>query len=285
MPRVSTSAPPFLSCAIRAASRAGSTSVRTGSPTAARWAIARAASSGGQRPRATDSSNAIAMPIATASPCGRPVSASIAWPKLWPKLSRARRPFGVALVAGDERRLGAHAGLDRVQPRRLVAGEQGRAVRLAPGEEARIADQAVFDHLGIAGAQLARGQGGERIGIDQHQRRRVEGADQILALARIDRGLAADRGIGLGEQAGRHRDPVAAALEHSGGEAGDVADDAAADRDDMVGAAEPRFEHRVEQRFDRGQRLAALAGRQHEAPGEIGAEPVRPAAPPRRCRR
>ena len=99
--------------------------------------IARSASAAGQRLRSTDSRKAIAMPIATASPWRILVSASMAWPKLWPKLSKARRPFGVALVAGDECGLGAHAGLDRMEPRRAVAGEQGRAIRLAPGEEGR----------------------------------------------------------------------------------------------------------------------------------------------------
>ena len=37
----------------------------------------------------------------------KPVSASSAWPNVWPKLSKARRPARLALVLGDDRRLGA----------------------------------------------------------------------------------------------------------------------------------------------------------------------------------
>ena len=78
----------------------------------------------------------------------------------------------------------------------------------------------------------------------------MEGADQILALARIDRGLAADRA----NRPGRARlvgtaIEAAAALQQRRGEAGEIADHAAAERDDMVAAPDPRLEQRVEQPF------------------------------------
>ena len=60
----------------------------------------------------------------------------------------------------------------------------------------------------------------------------MEGADQILLAEGIDGGLAADGAVGLGEQGGRDVDDRAAALEQGRGEAGDVADAAAAERDD-----------------------------------------------------
>ena len=62
-----------------------------------------------------------------------------------------------------------------------IAGDQPGAIGLAPGEETRIAEQPIFHHLGIAGAQLARGQGVEAGRVDQHRGGLVEGADQILA--------------------------------------------------------------------------------------------------------
>ena len=60
----------------------------------------------------------------------------------------------------------------------------------------------------------------------------MEGADQVLLTKGVDRGLAADRAVGLGEQGRGKVDDRAAALEQRGGEPGEVADAAAAERDD-----------------------------------------------------
>ena len=46
----------------------------------------------------------------------------------------------------------------------------------------------------------------QRVGIGQHQPRLIERADHVLAERMVDPGLAADRGIHLGEQRGRHLD-------------------------------------------------------------------------------
>ena len=68
----------------------------------------------------------------------------------------------------------------------------------------------------------------------------MEGADQVLAVRRIDAGLAADRGIDLGEERGRDLDEVDAAAQDRGGKAGEVADDAAAEGDDAIAALDRR---------------------------------------------
>ena len=60
----------------------------------------------------------------------------------------------------------------------------------------------------------------------------MEGADEIFLPGGIDRGLAADRAVGLGEQRGRDMNHRAAALVERGGKAGDVADRTAAEGDD-----------------------------------------------------
>ena len=67
-------------------------------------------------------------------------------------------------------------------------------------KKARVADQSVLDDLGQSGAQLALGQAGEQIGIDDHRTRLMEGADHVLAAGMIDRGLAAHRRIDVGQQ-------------------------------------------------------------------------------------
>src|SRR3546814_16079466 len=64
----------------------------------------------------------------------------------------------------------------------------------------------LFDHLGIACAELARGQRREGGGVDQDECGLVEGADQILARGDVDRGLAADATVDLREQGRRHLD-------------------------------------------------------------------------------
>src|SRR3546814_1328762 len=130
----------------------------------------------------------------------------------------------LALVGGDDARLGRNTMGNRPMPGFAVAGEQRGAVRLAPGEKDGIVDQAVFDHLGIARAQFARRQGGERRRVDQDDRRLVKGADQILAGGDVDRSLAADAAVDLREQGRRNLDGGAAALDGGARTAGEVAD-------------------------------------------------------------
>ena len=85
-----------------------------------------------------------------------------------------QRAFALlGLVGGDDARLGGAAPGDRLQTRR-AAGEHFAPVRLQPVEEIAIADQAVFDDLGVAGAKLARAQRVER----RRCRRARETADE-----------------------------------------------------------------------------------------------------------
>ena len=128
-----------------------------------------------------------------------------------------RAVAGLALVARHDRRpcrgtrWRSHA---RAPPDRRR--EHVLPVRLQPGEEAGIAEQAELRDLRIAGAEVARGQRVEQRGIGDHQDRLVERADQVLAMARIDRGLAADRGVDLRQQRGRHLHHVEPAAQDRG---------------------------------------------------------------------
>ena len=121
-------------------------------------------------------------------------------------LSRARRRPTIAALAAAacQRPRGAAR-------RRRRARSASAPFASSQAKKARIADQPVFHHLGIAGQHLAPRQGVERRGVGQHQARLVEGADQVLAVRRVDAGLAADRGIDLGQQGGRDLDEVDAA--------------------------------------------------------------------------
>ena len=181
---------------------------------------------------------------------------------------------GLALVARDDLGLHAAAGGDRMLARRAGAGEDVVGIGLEPGEEAGIAEQAVFGDLRIAGAELARRKGIEQRRVGDHQDRLVEGADQIFAVARIDRGLAADRGIDLGQQGGRHLDVIEAAPHRGGAKAREVAHHPAAESNDDVAALELRGDQRLAHALEHGEALGALArrhadvGRRHIGGGE-----------------
>ena len=60
----------------------------------------------------------------------------------------------LGFVGGDDPRLGGAAHRDGAAARR-AAGEHRATIRLEPLEEVAIVDKAVFDHLRIAGAELA----------------------------------------------------------------------------------------------------------------------------------
>ena len=147
---------------------------------------------------------------------------------------------------------------------RAVARQQRGAVAFEPGEELGPVDQAVLDHLGVARAQLTGGQAGQHVGVREHEARLVEDADQVFAVAGVDPGLTADRAVDLGEQRGRDLHVVEAAQQDRRGEAGDVADHPAAERDQRRLASDALRQDLVEQVVEPGHALGRLAGREHD---------------------
>ena len=124
----------------------------------------------------------------------------MAWAKVWPKLSSARSPRSNgsrSTIAALCAQLRAIASASAVSSRR----EQRRRIGVEPVQERRIDDRAVLDHLREAGAQFARRQRAQRRRIGEHRARRMERADQVLALRQVHRGLAADRRIDHRQQA------------------------------------------------------------------------------------
>ena len=165
----------------------------------------------------------------------------------------------LALVLFDDARLSRDGGGDRLRARGGIAGEHLRAIVLEPGEQLGVFDQRIFDDLGIAGADLPRIERVEQRRIDQHERRLVERADQILARRDIDRRLAADRAVDLREKARRHLHKAAAAIDDRRGETGEVADDAATEGNDVVAPLDALREQRVDDGLEPGPALARLA--------------------------
>ena len=139
---------------------------------------------------------------------------------------------GVEFVAVHHARLDLDAALDDGAQRLGVAGVPGEGLEV--GEKSGVRDAAVFDDLGHAFGEAGRWQGLEHERIDDDDGGLVERPGEVLAERQVDARLAADRGVDLGEQGGRDLDDGAAAQVCGGGEAREVADDAAAERDDEV---------------------------------------------------
>ncbi|OMP13534.1 hypothetical protein COLO4_01472, partial [Corchorus olitorius] len=110
-------------------------------------------------------------------------------------------PGRFELVLRHDARLAGYGVGHRIFAKLAVARDHRGGIGIAPGEEVGIVDQAVLHHFGIARQQVALGKRFQRRKVGQHQRGLVEGADQVLACGRIDRGLAADAGIEPGPEA------------------------------------------------------------------------------------
>src|SRR4029453_10490633 len=101
----------------------------------------------------------------------------------------------------------------------------------------------------------------QRGDVDPYQPGLVKRADQVLAAGMIDRRLATDAGIDLGEQRGRHLYEGDAALKGGGREAGQVADDPAAEGDDRRVAVEARVDQPIVQERQPGEVFVLFAVR------------------------
>ncbi len=92
----------------------------------------------------------------------------------------------------------------------------------------------------------------------------MEQADQILALRRVDAGLAADRAIHLRQQGRRRLHEIDAAQQNAGGETNEVADDAAAQRDQQGAALDAEREDAFAQVAQMSEVLRLFARRQND---------------------
>ena len=106
--------------------------------------------------------------------------------------------------------------------------------------------------------------GGECIDVGQYQPRLVEAADQVLAPAGVDAGLAADGAVDLRQQGGRDLHEVDAAQHDRGREPREVADYAAAQRHQRRAALDARRQQLVDHLFQLFEALGLLARRQDD---------------------
>ena len=203
----------------------------------------------------------------------------MAWPMVWPKLSTARSPDSRSSRSTTP----ALYWIEPATSSCVTAPAVERRARELPhaAQHGAPGEQAVLGHLGGAAAQLARRQRLERAQVGEHQARLIEGADVVLAGAEVHGDLAAHGRVDLGEQRRRHLHEADAALVGGGDEPGEVADHAAAERDQRVAAAQPTVvEHAVEL-LGAGEVLLPLARRQDHLRGAQTGRHQAPRAPGR----
>ncbi len=142
-----------------------------------------------------------------------------------------------------------------------AAGENLLPVLLQPRKEIAPVDQPVFRDFRITGAEFTRAQRIQNFRIGQNKLRLIEDADEVLAVRRVDAGLAADRRIHLRQERSRHLHEIHAAPHDTGHEAGKIADDTAAERHDRIAALQPGRQHGIGDRFQRAEGFGFLARR------------------------
>ena len=104
----------------------------------------------------------------------------------------------------------------------------------------------------------------------------MKGANKVLAMGRVDTGLAADRAVDLGQQAGGQLHETHTAPQDRGGKAGQIADHPATEGQHHILA----FDLLLQQPFDTSGQLrpafGALARRQHQRfhRDALGGQPV-----------
>ncbi len=159
---------------------------------------------------------------------------------------------GLPFVGLHDGRLDRDASLDEAHERAIVEMQDFVGAGLEFRQQVGVGDQGVLDALGEAAAEVTRFERHEQMGIGEHHAWLPEHADQVLAdpaagQLDVDPGLAADRGVDHRQQRRRHLHERDAAHERRRGEAGRVADDAAAERDHRAGSIQARIgrEHRV----------------------------------------
>ena len=165
----------------------------------------------------------------------------------------------LALVLLHHLRLDLARAPNRVAQRRVVARQQRVDVDLQPIEESHVGDRPVFDDLGQAGAEFARRQRVERVEVGHHAQGLVEGADHVFAERVVDPGLAADRGVDLRQQCGRHLHKRHTAHVAGRGKASHVAHHAAAKCIDQRFAVGLCGQQRIEDEVQCGPVLVRLA--------------------------
>jgi hypothetical protein len=128
------------------------------------------------------------------------------------------------------------------------------------GEERSIAEQAVFDHLGHAGGELAGRQRPQEIRCDIHRPGMMEGAHEILAGSKIDARLPTDGTVHHREQCRRHLHILDTTQITGGGETTEIAHNPTSNHPQLALPGDPVRSHKIEHAAESFQRLRFFSG-------------------------
>ena len=126
----------------------------------------------------------------------------------------------------------------RFQEGRAVEPAQRRGMGFQDPQDLLVHDEPGLGHLAEAFDEDVVGQRGQRPHVGEHAGRRVERADQVLALRRVDAGFAAGGRVDHRQQRGRAVHVAHAAHPCGGDEPGQIGGRSPADAHDRVGAGE-----------------------------------------------
>ena len=174
------------------------------------------------------------------------------------------------LVGVDDRDLRPRRPLDELgHGARRRTPRRRRAAIAAPSRSSRANSRsspraAIFTASPRAARRWRSGRDRSERDVDDDRGRRMERADEVLALGQVDPGLAADRRVDLGDERRRHLDERDAAQPARGEEAGGVAERAAPDRHERLAALGAQPGQLARGVLDDRHPLGALALRQED---------------------
>ncbi len=190
---------------------------------------------------------------------------------------------GAELAQHQLHRAAQHVVLQPRHPRRPFERlPEDVGVLLQHLEQPRVLDDRHLRGLAETAAQLPVGQGAQEGRIVDRGVGRVVGAQHVLGAERVDAGLDAHADVDLADQGGVHLDVAQTPAVDRGGEADQVAGDAAADGDHHPAPVQARLLGHGADLLHRLHGLLPLTGADHpHAPtavrqtgGEVAAEPV-----------
>ena len=179
----------------------------------------------------------------------------------------------LAFVLFHHRRLDAAGNRDCFLDRGRLRAHQRVHLLFQKAEVPGVLDDRVLDHLGHAGGEFAWRQRPQRLHVDDHQAGLMEGADEVLALVVVDRGLPAHAGVHLRQQGGGDLDVADAAQKRGRGEPGDVPDDPSAQGDQRGAPVDAPLHQRIVYQSQGGRVLVRLSLRDQHQHGLVARVP------------
>ena len=167
--------------------------------------------------------------------------------------------------------LGNHVFERRAEECRAVESAQFSCVVFEDMQDFGVADETGFGDFAETLDEDVIGQRSQRLGVGQHTGRRVERADEVLALWSVDAGFAAGGGVDHGQQRGRAVYIAHAAHPRGSHETGQIGCGTAAKPHHGIGSGETFVAKAFPNAVGHGNGLAGFGIRNHDVGNLIAA--------------